>query len=248
MTANKKSSNPTQLGHRFKTSQPTENRKQDNIIQQFALIFKSLSWKRRLFFPLTVIAILFIAIWERLTAKTCVIIACLAVAVIFSAYCGRVAGQPADIFTDDGTPVNMQAMTTAWASEAGYDKRYDITDAERWELASAITAEAAGEPFAGKVAVAQCMLQACEDDGIRPGEALKKYGYSKSRPEPCDEALKAVQAVFDHGDRATTEPIKYYYAPALVYSDWHETQSYVVTINNHRFFKEKGAQTNGKSN
>lgn len=139
---------------------------------------------------------------------------------------------------DDGAPVNLQAMTTAWATEAGYEKRYDITDAERWEIASVVTAEANGEPFAGKVAVAQCILQACEDDGIRPGEVLTAYGYTKKRPEPTDEALEAVQAVFDHGDIATSEPIKYFYSPALARSSFHESQDYVLTINNHKFFKE----------
>lgn len=143
------------------------------------------------------------------------------------------------IFTNDtGTAVNWQAITAAWATEAGYEKRYDITDAERWEIASTVTAEAEGEPFAGKVAVAQCILQACEDDGIRPAEALTSYGYSKKRPEPTDEALEAVQAVFDHGDIVTSEPIKYFYAPAVTVSSWHESQDYVLTINNHKFFKE----------
>ena len=221
--------------------------KKNNVIKQFVQIFKSLSWPRRLLFPLTVIAILFIAIKERLTAKRCAIIASLAAAVILSAFCDRGVEQLTPyIFTDDSAPVSVQ--TTAWASESSCENRFDITDAERWELASVVTAEAVGEPFAGKVAVAQCILQACEDDGIRPGEAVTKYGYSKYRPEPCDEALEAVQAVFDHGDRVTTEPIKYYYAPALVYSEWHETQIYVMSINNHKFFKEKGAQTNGKIN
>lgn len=138
----------------------------------------------------------------------------------------------------EGCPVNMEALTSAWAAEAGFEKRYTITDIERYELASAITAEATGEPFAGKVAVAQCMLQACEDDGIRPLEALERYKYSSRRPEPDSEALEAVGAVFDFGYVATHEPIKYFYAPELATSEWHESQVYVLTINNHKFFKE----------
>lgn len=62
--------------------------------------------------------------------------------------------------------------------------------------------------------------------------------YSRWRPEPCEEALEAVQAVFDFGQVASTEPIKYFYAPARVVSDWHESQVYVMTINGHKFFKE----------
>lgn len=139
---------------------------------------------------------------------------------------------------DDGHPIDMQAVANAWAMEAGFEKRYDLTDAERWEIASVVTAETTGEPFAGMVAVAQCILQSSEDDGIRPGAVLAKYSYAKSRPFPSAEALEAVQAVFDFGHVATHEPIKYFYAPARAQSAWHESQVYVMTINGHRFFKE----------
>ena len=143
------------------------------------------------------------------------------------------------IFTDgEGHPVDWERLTDAWAAEAGYEKRYTLTDAERLEIAQVITAEAEGEPFAGKVAVAQCILQVCEDEGIRPPEALEQYKYSTRRPEPTDEALEAVEAVFDFGHVATSEPIRYFYAPDLVESNWHESQVYVMTINNHKFFKE----------
>lgn len=116
--------------------------------------------------------------------------------------------------------------------------RYELTEEERWVVASVVTAEAAGEPYMGKVAVAQCILQACENDGIRPTEAVVTYRYAKSRPEPTEEAMRAVEAVFDRGEVATDEPIIYFYAPALVYSEWHETQVYVMTISGHKFFKE----------
>lgn len=146
---------------------------------------------------------------------------------------------PAYVFKNgNGSPVDVQSMTDAWAAEAGTMKRYDLTDEERWIVASVVTAESATEPFAGKVAVAQCILQACEDDGIRPDEAVVKYKYAKNRPEPTKEALEAVHAVFDLGQVVTNEPIKYFYAPALCSSEWHESQDHVVTINNHRFFKE----------
>lgn len=132
----------------------------------------------------------------------------------------------------------VEKVYTATAEEAKESKRYDITDAERREIASAVTAEAEGEPFAGKVAVAQCILQACEDDGISPDEALTAYGYSKNRPEPTAEALEAVEAVFDHGYIVTNEPIKYFYSPDGTVSEWHESQVFILEINNHRFFKE----------
>lgn len=147
---------------------------------------------------------------------------------------------PTFVFMDgEGHPVDWEHLTDAWAAEAGYEKRYPLTDAERLEIAQVITAEAEGEPFAGKVAVAQCILQTCEDEGLRPAEVLEKYKYSRRRPEPTAEALEAVEAVFDFGHVATSEPIRYFYAPELIESTWHESQVYVMTINNHKFFKEK---------
>ena len=142
------------------------------------------------------------------------------------------------IFRDgDGAPVDLETMTSAWAAY-GTAVRYTLTDAERYEIASVVTAETTGEPYAGMMAVAQCILQSCEDDGIRPIKAIKKYSYSPNRPEPSAEALRAVQDVFDFGRVASDEPIKFFYAPALVDSAWHETQDYVMTINGHKFFKE----------
>lgn len=138
----------------------------------------------------------------------------------------------------DGTPISWQHVTNAWAMESGNEKRYELTDAERLLVAQVVEAEAKGEPYAGKVAVAQCILQSCEDDSVRPDVAVRKYGYSKERPNASQESLDAVQAVFDFGEVATTEPIKYFYAPKVAKSKWHESQIYVLTINGHKFFKE----------
>lgn len=143
--------------------------------------------------------------------------------------------------TEDGEPhaVNMEELARSWASETGFELRYELTDAERYEVAQIVTAEAEGEPLAGKIAICQCILQACEDDGIRPAEAAARYSYSKKRPEPSTEAMQAVRYVFDFGMIASTEPIKYFYNPDLVASKFHESQRYIMTINNHRFYAEK---------
>lgn len=135
-------------------------------------------------------------------------------------------------------PAEIEAIKEAVAAAEAPAVRFAITEDERWELASIITAEAVGEPYEGKIAVAQCILQACEDDGIRPGEALVKYSYAKTRPDPCADAWAAVAAVFDDGETVTAEPIKYFYAYKIIYSDFHESQNYILTIGGHKFFKE----------
>lgn len=142
--------------------------------------------------------------------------------------------------TSTGEPqlIDMEGLAKAWAAEAGFEIRYQLTDAERYEVAQIVTAEAAGEPLAGKIAICQCILQACEDDGIRPAEAAERYLYATRRPEPTDEALLAVTYVFDFGIVATTQPIKYFYNPDMVESPFHESQRYILTINKHRFYAE----------
>lgn len=116
--------------------------------------------------------------------------------------------------------------------------RYELTAEERNVIESVVTAEAVGEPFAGQIAVAQCILTACEKDNIGPIEALKKYKYAKSRPAPTSSVMDAVAAVFDDGWYVTAEPILYFYAPDRTASKWHESQDFVIEINGHRFFAE----------
>ena len=123
-------------------------------------------------------------------------------------------------------------------SEPEQTVRYELSDAERTVVEQVVMAEAGGEPYDGQVAVAQCILAACEKDGIAPSEAVEEYGYTHNRCEPSDSVVEAVSSVFDRGDTVVDEPIIYFYAPDRVKSSWHESQVYVITIGNHRFFKE----------
>ena len=216
-------------------------RKPKTILHRFSLFFKRGKWKRALVLALAVLAglaVLFLLYWLIFSSDGSDTTAA------YTPEPPELTIEPEDkpqtyIFKDgDGHPVDGEHLTDAWAKEAGYEKRYPLTDDERLEIAQVITAEAAGEPFAGKVAVAQCILQTCEDERIRPSEVLEKYKYSKRRPDPTAEALEAVEAVFDFGHVATSEPIRYFYAPELIESSWHESQAYVMTINNHKFFKD----------
>lgn len=218
---NKKSGHPTQPGNRSTAAHNTTENKQHNIIQRFKRFSKRLSPTGRVVFSALFLALAFSVV--------------LALVIISTGS----KKQTAEDFTTEPTTEYIAAEEKE-TTEAVKNKfnRYDLTDEERRAVASAVTAEAEGEPFAGKVAVAQCILQACEDDEIGPLEVLAKYSYAKSRPEPSMEALDAVSHVFDFGYRATYEPIKYFYAPELTTSSWHESQVYVMTINGHRFFKE----------
>ena len=135
---------------------------------------------------------------------------------------------------------------TAWAVEPEQSTdtvlqstaRYALTAAERDTVERVVMAEAGAEPYEGQIAVAQCILNACERENMRPDEIVVEYKYTDKRPKPTDEVKAAVSAVFDYGETVTDREILYFYAPALCESEWHETQSYVMTVGGHRFFEE----------
>jgi cell division protein FtsB len=124
------------------------------------------------------------------------------------------------------------------SSRDGERPAYNLTPSERDMVESVVMAEAGGEPYEGQMLVTQCISNACKIDGIRPAEAVKKYAYAKSRPEPSDSVIKAVSAVFDKGEKVVDEPIVYFYAPDRVKSEFHETQRYICQVGGHRFFAE----------
>ena len=117
--------------------------------------------------------------------------------------------------------------------------RYPLTRGERDLVERVVMAESGGESYKGQMLVAQCILNACEIDGIRPAKVVKKYVYAKARPEPSDSVKRAVSAVFDKGEQVTDEKVIYFYAPGIVKSEFHESQIFAIEEGGHRFFAER---------
>jgi len=130
-------------------------------------------------------------------------------------------------------------QSEAQKTSRGGSARYSLTPQERDLVERVVMAEAGGESYKGQMLVAQCILNACILDNMRPAEAMRKYAYAKSRPEPSESVKQAVSAVFDKGEQVTDEPIVYFYAPALVRSEFHESQIFAIEEGGHRFFKRK---------
>ena len=114
--------------------------------------------------------------------------------------------------------------------------------AERDVVERVVMAEAGGESFEGQMLVAQCILNAAEKRGVEPSEAVALYSYTKSRPDPTQRVKDAVAAVFDRGETVVDEPILYFYNPALVTSDFHESQIFVIEEGGYRFFAERSTR------
>lgn len=117
--------------------------------------------------------------------------------------------------------------------------RYALTASERNLVERVVMAEAEGEGFDGQRLVAQCILNTSEAMDLRPDEVvLAPNQYASPAEEVSQEVKEAVSAVFDDGDMATDEPIRWFYAPRYVYSAWHESKTFVLEYGGHRFFKE----------
>ena len=114
---------------------------------------------------------------------------------------------------------------------------FHLTDEERYIVECVVMGEAQGEPYEGQVLVAQCILNACLRDGIQPSQVRKNYKYAGWKENPSDSVKKAVSAVFDDGFKVTAEEVLYFYAPKYCTSSWHESQTFVTEVGNHRFFK-----------
>lgn len=117
--------------------------------------------------------------------------------------------------------------------------RFYLSASERDTVERVVMAESGGESFEGQMLVAQCILNAAEKEGVQPSEAGVIYSYTSNRPDPTQSVKDAVAAVFDRGEVAIDAPVMYFYNPALVTSDWHESQIFVAEVGGHRFFAER---------
>ena len=142
------------------------------------------------------------------------------------------AEQPAVVVTTPAASTQTPEPTEA-------PVRFYLSASERDTVERVVMAESGGESFEGQMLVAQCILNAAEKEGVQPSEAVVIYSYTSNRPDPTQSVKDAVAAVFDRGEVAIDAPVMYFYNPALVTSDWHESQIFVAEVGGHRFFAER---------
>lgn len=124
-----------------------------------------------------------------------------------------------------------------------YEPPFHLTEYETWFVNCVVAGEAGGEPYEGKLAVAQCYFSSMLKDGLSATEVKSVYGYSgwnenldKQDRKAYDEVKNAVADIFYGGKFVTDKPILYFYNPAYGRSNWHEAQEYWGTLYNHKFF------------
>lgn len=116
-------------------------------------------------------------------------------------------------------------------------EEYLLSDKERDYVERVVMAEAGGEDLIGQILVAQCILNGCLQDQIRPVEVCIRKDYTEPAKSATESVKESVSLVFDNGYKYTDENIQYFYAPDKVKSEWHESREFVLEYGNHRFFK-----------
>lgn len=117
-----------------------------------------------------------------------------------------------------------------------------ISQAEYNLICSVVMRETGYGSYEGCVAVSQCFRNAMireknSGNAYDAWSVQRKYGYGGVGRTPNERVKRAVYDVFYNGVTITSEPIICYYAPALAYSAWHESQIYVCSYDGNKFFK-----------
>lgn len=127
--------------------------------------------------------------------------------------------------------LNKVAQEPTW----GFDFEY---------ICRVVAAEGRGESYEGQVAIAQCIWNTAEKE-LMTFEEVVNIPNRYADPVPSEFVTQSVRDacrnVFLSVDSVTEEPIEYFYSTKDGgYSSWHEDNLvHVMTIGNHKFFKEK---------
>ncbi len=120
--------------------------------------------------------------------------------------------------------------------------RYFLSDSDKNLLAVIVMAEAEGEPFEGKIAVAQVVLYRslkydCSiSDVVYAHNQFSSVGTYRMNLQPSDDCYLAVDTVLK-GEWVLSDDIEYFYNPNAGISTWFENNlTYKGTIGKHKFY------------
>ncbi|PLT28535.1 hypothetical protein CUU66_18145 [Peribacillus deserti] len=150
-----------------------------------------------------------------------------------------------DIAKQQRVPVNLLKKNAAQAEERSATSRY--SKKEKDLLARLVNAEAKGEPYQGKVAVAAVVLNRTEHKAFPhtvTGVIMEKKQFEPvsngqiNKPAAAESKKAVNEAIVSHetGKGKATEAI-YFYNPDLTDSQWMRSLKVVKKIGNHTFAK-----------
>lgn len=143
------------------------------------------------------------------------------------------------IVTTGITPVTGEALIAGDRIDEDYAGTVlSISGENRDNLERLVMGEAGNQGFIGAALVAQTIHDTMIHDGCYDVLTIKQtHGYSgELYYEPNENVKRAVALIFDKGGIAVQHRLLYFYAPAVVSSDFHERMQYVVSYGEHKFF------------
>lgn len=143
------------------------------------------------------------------------------------------------------TPADYQAQ---W--DAGYliaidnpDPSYKtgqitLTDKDRDLLERLCYGEFGTGGFIGASLIAQAVKDTMYSDGVTSvAQVIKDYGYTGSTDRGTSDACRqAVRYIFDENHDAVQHRLMYMYDTKTLFSDFHETQNFILSYQKIRFF------------
>lgn len=144
-------------------------------------------------------------------------------------------GEPEPISVASSNSNSMTFEVEPVVEEANEPYFY-LSDAERHVVESIVMGESGNQSYEGQVAVAECILNACELENMQPSEIRIKYQYAGWNESPSESVVNAVSQVFDDGNKLFDENVLWFYNPNICSSSFHESQTLVAVIGDHRFF------------
>lgn len=136
--------------------------------------------------------------------------------------------------------------------------KLSITDKDKQLLTAFVSVEGVNESKEGKVAIAYVILNRLQSANFP--NSIEEILFSKNQflsstikkvkvANPKEEDYEAVELALTGSD--PTQGAEYYYSPAKVKSEWHESSLYyITTVGSHRYFsleKPKGDSTIAES-
>lgn len=140
--------------------------------------------------------------------------------------------------TEEETEAVVVEETEPQQESSTLGTHIELSDYDRTLLEGLVMGEAGGTGYQGCALVAQAIHDSMIESGTTSVESIASmYKYDASMANsPSSAAKQAVSFIFDSDGRAVDHRILYFYASDMVSSDWHESQVFVTSCGNMRFF------------
>ena len=140
--------------------------------------------------------------------------------------------------TDLEVEKNYGLVSTANVDTSYVPSHVELSDYDRTLLEGLVLGEAGTLGYNGAALVAQAVRDSMVLSGTTSVEAIiASYQYDASPDNvPSEDVKNAVSYIFDCDGYAVQHRILYFYASDMVSNAWHESQNFVTSYGNVRFF------------